>query len=397
MIGQRDAGSTPGRLHPAAGWVRGWVGDVAAAAVFTGFFLLAAGHNGPPPGGRAVDAFGYTLLAAAGVIVGLCRRFPWIAVVAVTLVLGCYLARSYPNGPIYLAGMLTLFSVGWQASRRAALAGAAAMVAALTVVAAGRNAALTVLPLIFVGWAGAAVLLGDSAGNRRARLDVVRERARSFELTRVEQARRRVAEDRLRIARDLHDSVGHAMAMINVQAGAGAHVADVRPEAAKAALVAIQRASGDVLDELTAMLQVLRADGESAERTPAPGIEQIRQLVVASASTRLRTSIVIEGPAGAVPEAVGVAAYRIVQESLTNVIRHSGATQVHVQVLAGAGRDLQVQVCDNGTGAAAVPSSGSGVGIHGMRERAESSGGRLEVAAGPHGGFVVRAAWGPRP
>jgi signal transduction histidine kinase len=291
--------------------------------------------------------------------------------------------------------MVTLFSLGWHAGRRA-LAGAAAMVAALTVVAASRHAALTVLPLIFAGWAVAAVLLGGAASNRRAHLEVVKERARSLELTRAEQLRRRVAEDRLRIARDLHDSVGHAMAMINVQAGAGAHVADVRPEAAKAALVAIQRASGDLLDELTAMLQVLRADGESAELAPAPGIEQIRQLVETSGSSRLRTSTVIEGPTGAIPEAVGVAAYRIVQESLTNVIRHSGATQVRVQVLADADRGLQVQVRDDGTGAAAVPSYSSGIGIRGMRERAESSGGRLEAGRGRHGGFVVRADWGPR-
>lgn len=392
MTWQRDADSTRGRLRP-PDWVRGWMGDVAVAAVLTGFFLLAAGRNGPPPGGRAVDAFGYTLLVAAGVIVGVCRRFPRTAVAAVTVVLACYLVSRYPNGPIYLAGMVTLFSLGWHASRFAALTGAAAMVAALTVVAAGRHASFTVLPLIFVGWAGAAVLLGDAARNRRAHLEDVKERARSLELTRAEQARRRVAEDRLRIARDLHDSVGHAMAMINVQAGAGAHVADARPEAAKAALVAIQRASGDVLDELTAMLRVLRADGESAERAPAPGIEQLRQLVETSAASRLRTSVVIEGPTDAVPEAVGVAAYRIVQESLTNVIRHSGATHVQVRVLAGADRDLQVEVCDDGTGAAAVLSSGSGVGIRGMRERAESSGGRLEVGRGPHGGFVVRADW----
>jgi signal transduction histidine kinase len=395
MIGRNSASTQrPNAAHAADGRLR----DLAGAAVLTAFFLLASGHNQPPSGGHTLDALGYLLLVLAGAAVALCRRFPRTALILVVAALGCYLGRGYPVGPIYLAGMLVLFSLGWHTPRRTAASGTGLLVAVLTVVSLTTRLGATGLPLIFAGWAAAAVFLGEVARNRRVYLEGVRQQTRSLELTRVEQARRRIAEDRLRIARDLHDSVGHAMAMINVQAAAGAHVADQRPEAAKQALMAIQQASGDVLDELTAMLGVLRADGESAERMPTPGIAQIRALVESSGSPRLRTGVVLEGRTQDVSEAVGIAAYRIVQESLTNVIRHAGASFVQVTVRAENDRSLHVEVCDDGAGAASTPaSSGSGIGIRGMRERAESTGGRLDAGPGPRGGFVVRAEWGPRP
>lgn len=365
--------------------------------MLTAFFLIASGHNPPPSGGHVLDAFGYVLLVLAGLSAGLCRGFPRAALVLVVAVLGCYVGRGYPEGPIYLAGMAVLFSLGWHTSRRTAVAGAALLVACLAAVSLGVRSGPAIVPLIFAGWAVAAVLLGEALRNRRVYLRSAREQARSLELTRMEQARRRIAEDRLRIARDLHDSVGHAMAMINVQAAAGAHVADQRPEAAKQALVAIQQASGDVLDELTTMLDVLRAEGESADRAPMPGIAQIRALAESSGSARLRVDTVVYGRTGDVPEAVGTAAYRIVQESLTNVIRHADATRVEVTVRAEDDRGLHVEVRDDGAGAAAAPNAtGSGIGIRGMRERAESTGGRLNAGPVPSGGFVVRADWGPR-
>jgi signal transduction histidine kinase len=375
----------------------GWRRDLVPAAVLTVFFFLASGHNRPSAGGHKLDALGYLTLVLGGVSVALCRRFPRTSVILVVIALGWYVGRAYPDGPVYLAGIFVLFSLGWYTSRRMALSGAALLLVVLTVAALIARLHLTVLPLVFAGWAVAAVLLGEALRNRRVYLEGVREQTRSQELTRVEQGRRRIAEERLRIARDLHDSVGHAMAMINVQAAAGAHVADQRPEAAKQALVAIQQASGDVLDELTAMLGVLRADGEAAERMPMPGIAQIRQLVSASGNARLRTNVVIEGRTQDVPEAEGIAAYRIVQESLTNVIRHADATQVQVTVRAEEDRSLHVEVRDDGVGAACSPSSGgTGIGIRGMRERAESTGGHLEAGPGPQGGFVVRADWRPR-
>ena len=258
---------------------------------------------------------------------------------------------------------------------------------------------MTVLPFFYLGWSAAAVFLGDALRNRRSYLRELEERARYLELTREQQARRQVAEDRLRIARDLHDSVAHAMATINVQAGAAAHVVDRRPEVAKEAFAAIRRASGEVLDELAAMLTLLRDDGETAERAPTPGIDEVSQLVAATRDAGVPVSLLLDGPTQLVPRPVGIAAYRIVQESLTNVIRHAGAQSARVTVRAGDDRGLVVEVCDDGFGprASIGAGSGTGTGIRGMRERAESTGGRLEAGPGAQGGFTVRAEWDGRP
>jgi signal transduction histidine kinase len=187
------------------------------------------------------------------------------------------------------------------------------------------------------------------------------------------------------------------MATINVQAGAAAHVIDQRPEAAQDALVAIRQASGDVLDELAAMLRLLREDDETADRAPTPGLEQIAALVETTRGTRLRVPLVIDGPTAAIPRSVATAAYRIVQESLTNVLRHADASTALVTVHAGEDRSLSVEVCDDGAGiqreSAGVASAGTGVGIRGMRERATSTGGHFEARESPSGGFVVRASW----
>src|SRR5439155_13823729 len=176
--------------------------------------------------------------------------------------LGTFLARKYVGGPIFVTGWIGLFFLSWRTTRRAAVIAAVALCSVLLVagIIAGRDALL--IHLVFVGWSAAAVFLGDAMRNRRSYLTELEERARYLEHTREEEARRRVAEDRLQVARDLHDSVAHAMATINVQAGAAAHVVDRRPAAAKEALTVIQRASAEVLDELAAMVRLLRADGE---------------------------------------------------------------------------------------------------------------------------------------
>ena len=380
--------------------LRIWAVDVAAGAVLAGIFVAVSAHIPPASDQRHLDALGYALLVSAGASVALWRRWPQVVVGVATAVLGFVIVRHYPNGPVWITGWVALLALSWRTNRRTALIGAGVMFAVLSIVAVSVDGLHTppLLPVIFLGWSAAAVLLGDVLRNRRNYLTGLEERARYLERTREEEARRRVAEDRLRIARDLHDSVAHAMATINVQAGAAAHVVQRRPEAAKDALAAIQRASGDVLDELTAMLTLLRdsADSaESADRAPTPGIAEVAQLVDATRDAGLSVSLVIDGPTDLVPAAVGTAAYRIVQESLTNVIRHAGATTARVIVHAGSDRSLTVEVCDDGTGAPAG-SAGTGVGIRGMRERAASTGGRLDAGPGRHGGFVVRAAWNGR-
>jgi signal transduction histidine kinase len=372
--------------------------DAAAGIVLATMFVAVSAHIPPASDQRHLDAFGYVLLVSAGASVALWRRWPHVVVGVATVVLGFIIGRHYPNGPVWITGWAALLALSWRTNRRTALIGAGLMFIVLSVVALAVDGlhAGTLLPLIFLGWSAAAVLLGDVLRNRRNYLTGLEDRARYLERTREEEARRRVAEDRLRIARDLHDSVAHAMATINVQAGAAAHVVQRRPEAAKDALAAIQRASGDVLDELTAMLTLLRDSAESIDRAPTPGIAEVPHLVDATRDAGVAVSLVVDGPVDQVPAAVGTAAYRIVQESLTNVIRHAGARTAQVVVRSGGDGSLAVEVCDDGSGTP-TDSAGAGVGIRGMHERAASTGGRLDVGPGRHGGFVVRAAWGGQP
>lgn len=375
-------------------WVDAVIGVVAAA-----FLVLTSRHVPVGSDQRPLDPVGYALLAAGGLAMGLLRGRPLVALTIAAAVLSTFIARQYPNGPVWLTGLAALFALSWRSGRRQAVLGAAALLVELLVVNAAAGEELSLLPLFYLGWAAAVIFAGDALRNRRQHLLQLQERARYLEQTREEETRRRLAEERLRIARDLHDSVAHAMATINVQAGAAAHVVERTPEVAKDALSAIRHASSDVLDELAAMLTLLRDDG-AADRRPTPTIGDIPRLVD---DVRSRTGLVLwlqlDGPVEIVPSAVSTAAYRIVQESLTNVVRHAGPAAARVQVHAGDGGMLQVEVTDDGAGVvttapAAATTAGTGAGIRGMRERAEATGGHLAVGPTADGGFAVRATWG---
>ena len=252
-----------------------------------------------------------------------------------------------------------------------------------------------ILSVLFVGWSAAAVFLGDVLRNRRSHLAELEERAHYLELTREEEARRRVAEERLRIARDLHDGVAHAMATINVQAGAAAHVVDRRPAAAKEALEAIQRASADVLDELAALLDLLRDDGQQAERAPTPDLSASRTSSPstrrAGCRSRWRSKARSRpSPARSGPRRTASSRSRSPTSSATPAPRTRAVARP-----CRPDRGLTVEVADDGAGDVG-PSNGSGLGLRGMRERAESTGGRLEAGPPQGGGFLVRATWDGR-
>ncbi len=371
-----------------------WGRDAVIAAAAAVFLVAVTTRIPPAAGERSLDPLAYLLLLAAAIAVGLCRRHPVTATGLITATLAVYLTRDYPGGPIFLVGWIALASLAWATSRRTALVGAAVLCAALLAAAAIDGETALLLHLVFVGWSAAAVLVGDAIRTRRERLHELEERARSLERTREEEARRRVAEDRLRLARDLHDTVAHAMTTINVQAGAAAHVVERRPEAAKEALEAIQRASAEVLDQLAALLGLLRDQGEAGERAPTPGLGQIGDLVTSARNAHLSVSLDVAGPVEAVRVPVGTAAYRIVQESLTNVIRHARAARADVRVRADEAGGLVGEVLDDGRGDRVNGTGpGAGLGIRGMRERAETTGGTLTAGPRPQGGFVVRAAW----
>jgi signal transduction histidine kinase len=375
-----------------AAW--GWKADVVAAGLATAFLLLASSHIVPESNERHLDVLGYLLIATAGAALSLCRRRPDVVVGIVTAVMGAYLLRHYVGGPVFVTGWIALFFLSLRSTRRAAVTGAIVLCSVLIVTGLIGGANAFLLHLVFVGWSAAAVFLGEAVRNRRGYLRGLEERAHYLEHTREEEARRRVAEDRLQIARDLHDSVAHAIATINVQAGAAAHVIDRKPEAAKEALTVIQRASADVLDELAAMLRLLRDDSHGAERAPTPGVEQITELVASMRDARLPVTLQRRGTLDTVPKPIGTAAYRIVQESLTNMIRH--AASAPTVVLVGLeDREFTVEVRDDGPGGTAT--SGTGMGIRGMRERAEATGGTLEAGPRADRGFTVRARWMVRP
>jgi signal transduction histidine kinase len=228
------------------------------------------------------------------------------------------------------------------------------------------------------------VVAGIAVANRRAYVESIRARAE-------QDARRRIDEERLRIARELHDVVAHTMATINVQAGVAVHVLPTRPEAAADALQAIKAASKEGLRELRAILNVLRQADDADPTQPAPGTAQLETLVDGARRAGLETTLSVTGTPIPLPAAVDLAAYRIVQESLTNAIRHAGPAQATVSLCYGDD-ELRIDVADTGRGKlAGVVSEGAGHGLAGMRERAAAVGGSVETGPSPGGGYRVAA------
>ncbi|HUZ01431.1 MAG TPA: sensor histidine kinase, partial [Thermomicrobiaceae bacterium] len=205
-------------------------------------------------------------------------------------------------------------------------------------------------------------------------------------------ARRQASEERLQMARDLHDMIGHNISLINVQAGVGLDLMDTQPEQARAALTAIKAVSKDALDELRTMLAALRQADEDAPRTPAPGLERLDELVEATRAAGISVTVQVVGERQVLPAAVDLAAYRIVQESLTNVARHAGPATATVR-LAYRADALDIAIEDDGCAPTANGASppGTGTGIAGMRERAGALGGRLQAGPRSGEGFAVTA------
>ncbi|MGH9272471.1 MAG: sensor histidine kinase, partial [Ilumatobacteraceae bacterium] len=316
---------------------RDWWSDVGPAAVVAVAGTLGAIHIEAEAGERPADAATYIIVGLAAAALLARRRWPLPALIAVMAALGAYTLRNDPGGPVYLAGPVALYSLAVARPRVVGYV-AAAVVTVVQVVArvVADGDGLSLLDLLFAGWAAVAVLAADAM---RARQDRHRHHQ--------DESRRRIAEERLQLARDLHDSVAHSMAAINVQSGVAAHVLGRRPEQAAEALEAIRVASRDALDELGAMLDVLR-DGEAAPRQPAPDLARLDQLVASSRRAGLDVDLQVVGDVRDAPPAVGAAGYRIVQEALTNVVRHVATSHAIVRVMTGP--PVRVEVLDNGTG-----------------------------------------------
>jgi len=368
-------------------------GDIAVAVLLAVSVLLATAQIEPSAGDRSLDVLGYGVVVIACGALAARRRRPLAVVIVVTAALCIYLLRNYDGGPIFVTAWVALYSLASTGDRRRAFAAAIASSALLIGIGLVADTGPGLIHLVFVGWAAAAVFLGEARESRRRHIVELEERARDLEQTREEEVRRRLVEDRVRIARDLHDSVAHSMATINVQAGTAAHVIDRHPEQAGQALTAIKQVSAEVLDELTAMLEVLRLNtAEQPSLAPTPDLDQLEDLVSSTRRAGLEVYLSVTPPFGDVPRPIAIAAYRIVQESLTNVVRHAGSARASVTVTGRGSDGLSVEIVDVGEGTVA-PTAGTGVGIVGMRERAESSGGTLAAGPRPGGGFGVLATW----
>jgi signal transduction histidine kinase len=293
-----------------------------------------------------------------------------------------YIGLGYPYGPIFLGVIVALATAVLAGRGRAAAVVSTVGLLGFTVAEAvdpKRSEGLPWLHLLAVAAFLAAV--GAAAEVARTRREQATERQRAAE----EEEQRRAGEQRLRIAQELHDVLAHDISLINVQAGVALHLVDEHPEQARTALANIKEASRDALHELRSALDLLRT-GDDAPRAPSPRLDDLDALVDAVRGSGLDVRLERTGTFDAVPTTVELAAFRIVQEALTNVTRHAHARTATVHLAAG-GPTLTVEVHDDGIGGAAVP----GNGITGMRERVSTLGGTLDAGPRPGGGFAVVA------
>jgi signal transduction histidine kinase len=387
-----------------------WAQDVLLAAFVTFFQIQGtyqASQNAEP---ELIDRtlsdpglLGYALLTASGLALVVRRRRPVTVFVFVGAISMVYYGLDYPEGPAWMALFLALYTVtAYGDGKRSVrlVTGGIAVLAVFWVLSNDLQPETTGWLAFRIGASAMAAALGESVRSRRVIAAEAEERIRRAEQTREDEARRRVDAERLRIAREVHDTVAHAIAIINVQAGVTAHVLDKRPERARDTLETIEHTSAQALREMRAILGVLRgvepaadrdADGQPLDST------QVDELVAVAREAGLDVRLDrVSPPDREVPGTVAAAAYRIVQESITNVIRHSGATQATVSLDYGPDH-LEVRVTDDGRGCAVDFDGGTGRGIAGMRERCALLGGDLSAGSRPEGGFEVRAKlpWSP--
>ncbi|WP_328366254.1 sensor histidine kinase [Micromonospora zamorensis] len=365
--------------------------DAALALVLLGFGLLATGLAGDnQPGSTPVDAASRVLIAVAALALLFRRRAPIATLAVVTVATSTYLVFGYPYGPILVAFLIAVYTVAVRLPvRPAALALGGAFVLLLAHVfwpegpAPGWAGVLPASAWVVVPFAVGVVVRVNRETAARSRAEAARDRA--------EQARRQADEERLRIAQEVHDVVGHGLAAISMQAEIALHLLPKRPEQAETALTAISRTSREALDELRVTLGAVR---QGAERGPVPGLARLPALRDRLAGAGLAVDLRVTGDARDLPAALDLTAYRVVQEALTNVLRHAGVANAEVRVDYRAD-EVTVEVTDEGTGVRRgrtdLVDDESGHGLAGMRERVAALGGRLAAGPRPDGGFRVYA------
>lgn len=375
---------------------------LAAAALLCmviGSFAEPYGEHGSSWNVHAPSTLSLTLMVCGAAALVLRRRTPWTVLAVTSGFAIVELVASGPRAPVVICAVVALYTVAATTNRPTTWRIGLITMAGLTGVAmlAGPLPWYAQENLAIFAWTGMAAAAGDAVRSRRAFVDAIRERAERAEQTREEEARRRVAEERLRIARDLHDVVAHHIALVNVQAGVAAHVMDKRPDQAKEALSHVRDASRSALGELRATVGLLRQSGDpEAPTEPAPGLGRLDDLVDTFRHAGLPVDVA-RGDGGLTPPAaVDLAAFRIIQEALTNVQKHAGEHAKAEVSVVRVGPNLEITVLDDGAGhdaarSAADPDRGGGHGLLGMRERVSALGGRCSAGPRYGGGFRVHA------
>jgi signal transduction histidine kinase len=375
---------------PRSAAIRRWATDAAIVVIVIaievgGTFASASWHHGHVIAGVAT----YLLLAVGGASLIARRRYP-VGVLAVTLAVAIWPGAASQAHLIWIA-LIVAFFTAVQARQRAAA------IASLVI-----GYVASVWPPWLIGSPGHAtarfaVWLAVLLLFLLAVAEVIRargQRTAALEQSRQEELRRRAGEERMRIARDLHDVVAHNISVINVQANTALHLMDRQPDRARSALTTINEVSGQALVELRSVLGVLRAVDESVPRAPTPGLARLGDLADTAAAAGLAVRVEESGQRTRLPAEVDLAAYRILQEALTNSARHSGGTNAAIRIAYGEGA-LMIEVDDDGAlrspGRPPGQPQGTGSGIAGMTERAAALGGTLQAGPRPGGGFTVRA------
>ncbi|MEU1511195.1 sensor histidine kinase [Streptomyces sp. NPDC005811] len=401
MDGERERGGGPGwwqghgPLRP-----RRWAGEGAdgdggrwpwrSTLLLTAFVLAGSTFAAHVQEGEraALDVFARVLLFLSCALLLWRRRHPVGVVFGTAVVVALYLGAGYPYGPVFFTVAVACFSAVVAGHRRAAWTALGLLCAVHLLVAywlyrwlppAGDRPASLGQEIVVTGWVVAIVAVAELARARREQWS--RERAE-----RAQAARRRADEERLRIARELHDVLAHSLSVINVQAGVGLALLDADPDQARTALTTIKSASKEALGEVRQVLDTLRTPGD-APRAPAPGLDRLPELVEQAARAGLTVEVTGEPPR--LSPGTDLAAFRVLQEALTNVVRHSGSRHARVR-LDGHGGTLRLRIDDDGP-ATGADAGGSGNGLAGMRERAAALGGTIEAGPRADGGFRVLA------
>lgn len=380
-------------------WREGAITGTAFAICLLGGVMQIDDTLAPP------SASAYVIAVVSCAVLPVRHRAPLTALAATT---GCGMLVA-PLGllltPLIVApAVISAYTLAVRTERRAAttalLSSAALLVASTALFGdlswqdASRLGVVAAFPLV-------AGVLGHSAQNRRAYLAAMEERARRAERSRDSEARQRVAEERVRIARELHDLVAHQITLANAQAMVAAHLFDTRPGEARESLNGLIETTRNALDDLRATVGLLRQSGDAAvPADPAPGLSGLPTLVESFRRAGLEVSVHEEGAARPLPPGVDLTAYRVIQEALTNVSKHAGTGSARVGLawnrervtiaVADDGRDARTPpTASTGPSASTVPPGPPGYGLIGMRERATAVGGDLSAGRRPEGGFLV--------